>query len=61
MVLEVEIMFFSVNVGVYVSAMDIIKPTEALSLDGNVNANWKTFRQRFLLYMSAIGVTKEPD
>ena len=42
----------SVKVGVYGSVTDVIKPPETLCMNGNMDANWKTFWQRFLLYMS---------
>lgn len=36
--------------------MDAIKPPAALKLTGNLDANWRTFKQQFELYLAAIDV-----
>ncbi len=41
--------------------MDVLPPPSALELTGNVAENWKKFKQRFQLYISAIGVSKKVD
>ncbi len=41
--------------------MDQIPPPSALQLTGNVAENWKRFRQRFELYLTAIGAGETPD
>lgn len=38
--------------------MDAIKP---LGLCGNVDANWKTFKEQFELYVAAIGQVDAAD
>ena len=38
--------------------MDGIKPPESLLLEGNVDENWRAFKQRFLLYVTAIGASE---
>ncbi|XP_060752196.1 uncharacterized protein LOC132863418 isoform X2 [Tachysurus vachellii] len=41
--------------------MDAIKPPVSLKLCGNVDANWRTFKQQFELYVTAIGQTAAAD
>jgi len=41
--------------------MDKIQPPPNLSLTGNVHENWKRFKQRFELYLVAIGAAKKSD
>ena len=41
--------------------MDSIKPPGTLKLTGNLDANWKTFKQQFELYLAAIGVSETPN
>ncbi|KAL7851936.1 hypothetical protein SRHO_G00177210 [Serrasalmus rhombeus] len=41
--------------------MDTLKPPEHLKLTGNVDSNWRTFKQQFLLYVAAIGLDTKPD
>ncbi|KAK7933488.1 hypothetical protein WMY93_004384 [Mugilogobius chulae] len=36
--------------------MDSVKPPAPLKMTGNVDANWKIFKQQFMLYISAVGV-----
>ena len=39
--------------------MDGMKPPEALSLHGNVSDNWRRWKQRFELYLTASGLDKK--
>ncbi|XP_030596890.1 uncharacterized protein K02A2.6-like isoform X2 [Archocentrus centrarchus] len=41
--------------------MDSIKPPESLKLTGNVDRNWRAFKQRFQLYIAALGFETKPD
>jgi len=41
--------------------MDAIKPPGPLKLCGNMNANWRTFKQQFELYVVAIGQAAAVD
>ncbi|XP_038075576.1 uncharacterized protein K02A2.6-like [Patiria miniata] len=41
--------------------MDVLPPPSALELTGNVAENWKRFKQRFQLYIDAIGASKKDD
>ncbi|KAK7939091.1 hypothetical protein WMY93_002417 [Mugilogobius chulae] len=41
--------------------MNNIRPPEELKLSGNVNENWKAFRQSFELYLLAAGLEKEAE
>ena len=41
--------------------MDVLPPPSVLELTGNVAENWKKFKQRFQLYIDAIGVSKKDD
>ena len=38
--------------------MDSLKPPGTLKLTGNLDANWKTFKQQFELYLTTIGVSE---
>uniref|UniRef100_UPI003AAE09F6 uncharacterized protein n=1 Tax=Centroberyx gerrardi TaxID=166262 RepID=UPI003AAE09F6 len=40
--------------------MEGIKPPGNLQLEGNVDENWRAFKQRFLLYVTAIGASTTP-
>lgn len=41
--------------------MDGVKPPEHLKLTGNVDSNWRTFKQQFRLYIEAMGLDSKPD
>ena len=41
--------------------MDSLKPSETLKLSGNVDSNWRTFKQQFQLYITAMGLETKPD
>ncbi len=41
--------------------MDTLKPPENLKLTGNVDSNWRSFKQQFELYMAAIGMDTKPE
>ena len=41
--------------------MDALKHPEPLSFTGNVDQNWKSFIQRFELYLTAINANKKGD
>ena len=41
--------------------MDLFKPPEALSLQGNPSENWRRWIQRFGLYLTASGKVKEDE
>lgn len=41
--------------------MEGIKPPGNLLLDGNVDENWRSFKQRFLLYLTAIGASSNSE
>lgn len=41
--------------------MNVLKPPEGLKLVGNVDSNWRSFKQHFELYMAAIGLDNKPD
>lgn len=41
--------------------MDAMKPPMQLKLTGNVDANWRAFKQWFQLYVSAVGLDSKPD
>ncbi|XP_034086217.1 uncharacterized protein LOC117555439 [Gymnodraco acuticeps] len=41
--------------------MDSLKPPETLKLSGNVDSNWRTFKQQFQLYITAMGLETKPD
>lgn len=41
--------------------METLRPPEGLKLVGNVDSNWRSFKQQFELYMSAIGLDNKPD
>ncbi|XP_072770488.1 uncharacterized protein [Nerophis lumbriciformis] len=38
-----------------------LKPPEKLRLSGNVDSNWRTFKQQFQLYMAAMALQDKPD
>ena len=38
-----------------------LKPPESLKLTGNVDENWRTFKQRFHLYVAAMGLETKPE
>lgn len=41
--------------------MDGLKPSEHLKLTGNVDSNWRSFKQQFRLYIEAMGLDSKPD
>ena len=41
--------------------MKSLKPPAHLKLTGNVDSNWHVFRQRFRLYLEAVGLDTKPD
>lgn len=41
--------------------MDSLKPPEPLNWSGNVDCEWRTFKQRFTLYLQALGWDTKPD
>ncbi|CAM4576485.1 unnamed protein product, partial [Leuciscus chuanchicus] len=41
--------------------MDSLKPLGSLKLTGNVDSNWRTFKQQFQLYIAAMGLEMKPD
>lgn len=41
--------------------MDKLEPPGVLSLTGNVAENWKKFKQRFDVYMTATGASEKGD
>lgn len=41
--------------------MDALKPPGSLKLTGNMDVNSNTFKQQFLLYLSAVGVDRWAD
>lgn len=43
------------------SDMDYIKLPESLKLTGNVDSNWRAFKQQFQLYIAAMGFESKPD
>lgn len=38
-----------------------LKPPESLKLTGNVDENWRVFKQRFQLYVAAMGLETKPE
>ena len=41
--------------------MESVKPPDAVNWTGNVDCEWRTFKQRFLLYLQAVGLDDKPD
>lgn len=41
--------------------MESVKPPEAVCWSGNVDCAWRSFKQRFLLYLQAMGLDSKPD
>ncbi|XP_035769105.1 GTPase IMAP family member 8-like [Neolamprologus brichardi] len=41
--------------------MDSVKPPDAVNWNGNVDCEWRTFKQRFMLYLQALGLDSKPD
>ena len=41
--------------------MESLKPPAHLKLIGNVDSNWRVFKQRFRLYLEAMGLDTKPD
>lgn len=41
--------------------MESVKPPEPLNWTGNVDCEWRTFKQRFNLYLQALGLDNKPD
>ena len=42
------------------AAMDL-KPPESLKLSGNIDENWRAFKQQFTLYVTAMGLEAKPE
>ena len=38
-----------------------VKPPEPLNWTGNVDCEWRTFKQRFMLYLQALRMDDKPD
>lgn len=41
--------------------MDVLKPPEALKIEGNLSENWKKWLQRFEFYLTATGISAKED
>ncbi len=41
--------------------MESVKPPDAVNWTGNVDCEWRTFKQRFTLYLQALGLDTKPD
>lgn len=41
--------------------MEQLKPPTELKVTGNVEDQWRRFKQRFTLYLTAIGATEKDD
>ena len=41
--------------------MESVKPPDAVNWTGNVDCEWRTFKQRFMLYLQAVGLDSKPD
>lgn len=41
--------------------MESVRPPDAVSWTGNVDCEWRTFKQRFMLYLMATGLDDKPD
>ena len=41
--------------------MESVKPPENLNWTGNVDCEWGRFKQRFMLYLKALGLDDKPD
>ena len=41
--------------------MDRLKPSKLLNLDGNLLQNWKSWKQDFILFMTATEFDQKPD
>uniref|UniRef100_A0A8C6LCJ1 ribonuclease H n=1 Tax=Nothobranchius furzeri TaxID=105023 RepID=A0A8C6LCJ1_NOTFU len=41
--------------------MDSVRPPEAVVWTGNVDCEWRSFKQRFMLYLQAVGLDSKPD
>ncbi|KAI3354316.1 hypothetical protein L3Q82_018847, partial [Scortum barcoo] len=41
--------------------MESVKPPDAVNWTGNVDCEWRTFKQRFMLHLQAVGLDSEPD
>ncbi|GAA6098905.1 uncharacterized protein K02A2.6-like [Tachysurus ichikawai] len=41
--------------------MDAVKPPTPLKMTGNVDANWRNFKQQFQLYIAAVGVDRRAE
>ncbi|XP_054864601.1 uncharacterized protein K02A2.6-like [Amphiprion ocellaris] len=41
--------------------MESLKPPDAVNWSGNVDCEWRTFKQRFSLYLAAVGLEEESD
>ena len=38
-----------------------VKPPEPLNGTGNMDCEWRTFKQRFMIYLQALGLDDKPD
>ncbi|XP_041842184.1 uncharacterized protein LOC121640472 [Melanotaenia boesemani] len=41
--------------------METLRPPDGLKLVGNVDGNWRSFKQQFELYLAAVGLESKPD
>ncbi|KAI3355026.1 hypothetical protein L3Q82_017850 [Scortum barcoo] len=41
--------------------MESVKPPDAVSWTENVDCEWRMFKQRFMLYLQAVGLDSKPD
>lgn len=44
-----------------VMELQVMKPPTSLQLSGNVDGNWRAFKQQFQLYISALGLEGKPE
>lgn len=41
--------------------MESVKPPDAVNWTGNIDCEWRTFKQRFTLYLQAVGLDESSD
>ncbi|XP_048054388.1 uncharacterized protein K02A2.6-like [Megalobrama amblycephala] len=41
--------------------MESVKPPDAVNWTGNIDCEWRTFKQRFTLYLQAVGLDEQSD
>ena len=41
--------------------MESVKPPDAVNWAGNVDYEWRTYKQRFMLYLLAVGLEEKSD